>query len=58
MDALTVLIWLGLVVAALIVLALVGLFVVVVYAAVVGLRKMRADEDQDDRSIFKSGGES
>lgn len=54
MGALEVLIWLGVVLAALIVLSVVAFLVVLVYAASVGLRRMRDDEDE---TIFKGRAE-
>lgn len=56
MGALDVLLWLGVILAGLVVLSIVAFSVVLVWAAIVGLRRMR--DDEDEQPIFKGGGRS
>ena len=55
MEPLTVLLWLGVVIAALFVLGIIVFLVVVIAGVVLGLRGMRKDEDEE---IFTGGGRS
>lgn len=55
MDPLTVLIWLGAIVAALVVLSIVAVLVVVAYAASLGLRRMRDEDEKDDEQDIYVG---
>lgn len=56
MSPVDVLLWVAAAFGAVVFLTVVAFLIVLVWAAIVGLRKMRADEEQDERSIFKSGG--
>lgn len=56
MSPVDVLLWVAAAFGAVVLLTVVAFLIVLVWAAIVGLRKMRADEEQDERSIFKSGG--
>lgn len=58
MSPIDLLLWVAAAFGALILLAVVAFLVVLVWAAIVGLRKMRDDEERDEKTIFKSGGKS
>lgn len=53
MEPLNILIWLGIIIAAVIVLTVIGLFAVAVYAAVVGIRAMREEETITETTVFR-----
>lgn len=57
MGAVEVLIWLGVILAGLVVLSIVATLVLVVCAAIVGLRRMREDEDVAETPIFRGRAE-
>lgn len=57
MSPVDVLLWIVAAFAVLILLAVIAFLIVLVWAAVVGLGRMRADDAESERQIFKSGGE-
>lgn len=57
MGPLTVLAWIGVALAGLIVLAAVALLILMMTAAVIGIRRMREDEDKPEATIYQGRGE-